>query len=594
MRRLLVERPELAAPGQDVLEHEIDVEADLAARAHVRRDLEGQADRLALDQRGRAARGAGQAGRAADERDDLAAGEQRLHVIGGGDVRRGQDLDLVALGQGLEQHGERRDAGAEQLGDAGQRQADDAAQEAVHAGARLAGRSEVDERRQLRMAQRAQPQPVAGEMSGMPGRANRARPAGSDLDDERLDEDLRPRGVELAQDLLQRQVVAVRAEHQQRVAERVGGDAHVSLDGDRVVRRRRRGRRCGRPAVPTGSPARVLLSRPRPARAGPGRGTLPEQRAQRLGHLLGARVLEEVDVHPPAPRALDVDVEPLDQGARPLVGRATGQQDERVRALVGHDAGRRLGGRSTGRLASRGRPGAPRRTRSRRRRRRRPGRVGRSGSDVRRFEKRAQGLDQLGRRGVANRQEIQALVGPGPVNLVEHLAHRRDVAAVVGHHDDAGPWQIHDLAGGRGERGERLRQVATGHLRRPEDDAHQLFASRRPRGRAEQRQRLPLGCRRLHDLEEVTSRHHGQVQALQGDEEEAPGLARLHRPRRHHRHRELPRRHRPGEDEVLAGEAHRPPGQLLQLHPGPQAHGHRPARLPAPVERVVLARDRLG
>ncbi len=277
-------------------------------------------------------------------------------------------------------------------------------------------------------------------------------------------------------------------------------------------------------------------------------------------------------MHPPAPRALDVDVEPLDQGARPLVGRATGQQDERVRALVGHDAGRRLGGRSTGRLASRGRPGAPRRTRSRRRRRRRPGRVGRSGSDVRRFEKRAQGLDQLGRRGVANRQEIQALVGPGPVDLVEHLAHRRDVAAVVGHHDDAGPWQIHDLAGGRGERGERLRQVATGHLRRPEDDAHQLLASRRPRGRAEQRQRLPLGCRRLHDLEEVTSRHHGQVQALQGDEEEAPGLARLHRPRRHHRHRELPRRHRPGEDEVLAGEAHRPPGQLLQLHPGPQAH----------------------
>jgi hypothetical protein len=227
-------RAELRVLVADVLDLLLDLEPHHVAGVDDRRDLHRQLDVLALDrQLAEARRPALDLAEAAEVdaalvRDVLADGDLGLLVVGGQDVRARQHVDVGRLGQRLEQHRVRRDAGAEQLLALRQDRADQAADEAGGRGqGRQLQRLEVA---RLHAAEQQAVLVAAQRQAAVEAGAEVEAAADVELEDDRLDEHLAARHVELAHDVLQRLEVAAARQHDQRVGRRVVGDAHLALE----------------------------------------------------------------------------------------------------------------------------------------------------------------------------------------------------------------------------------------------------------------------------------------------------------------------------------------------------------------------------
>ena len=138
------------------------------------------------------------------------------------------------------------------------------------------------------------------------------------LDDGRLDQHLRAPDVELTDDLDDLRVLAVAGGDDQRVAGRIGGDAGLDLQAAR-----RGDAACGRRAARAAGLGRLPL--------------LLEHALDRLDDVVGAHVLESVDVDVPA--RCDLHVEHVDPGLDPIHVLLTAGEQERVGAGLGDDAG---------------------------------------------------------------------------------------------------------------------------------------------------------------------------------------------------------------------------------------------------------------
>jgi hypothetical protein len=284
---------------------------------------------------------------------------------------------------------------------------------------------------------------VADRGAGVPARADVEAVGDVDLEDDRLDEDLAARDVELADHVAQGEEVAARGDHHQGVGRGVVGDADLALEGGALERTAAGG---GRARRRRGGPA---LLRVAPRRL----GGAADRGVEGGRQLLGVGVLELIDVDRAGALAVERDVEPLHQRADPQVAGLAGHHDERVGPLVGHDlrrqrrldvglAGgrrrrpRRIGGRRLGATTAGGRRGRTRRRGA-----------GLQAEDV------VERGDQLLGLGVDDLDRVDLLVRRRLIDLArqrDHVAHvRREVGddqdAALADRLDVTRRRLHDL-----------------------------------------------------------------------------------------------------------------------------------------------------
>ena len=270
----------------------------------------------------------------------------------------------------------------------------------------------------------------------------------------------------------------------------------------------------------------------------------------------------------------DLDVEALDQALDPEVAGLGRDQDQRVRALVGQDL-RRHRGRDRGGVERDLTLAAVEVTHA-------------SVAALPDPEDLGQLLLQRHRVGVLDLDRVDALAGARLIELLGERDHVADVGAVVGDDDDAGAGDRLDGADRRLHHRERVGQLLGRDVLRAQDEADDVVGVG-GRALAEDRHRLALGVAGLDHAEDVALGHHRQAHRRQADQEQAVGLLGAHLVGRDDR--ELLRALEDARlvDEVLAGEAHRPAQQVLELGLGLEGDRDRAAGLAAAVELSVLA-----
>jgi hypothetical protein len=487
-------------------------------------------------------------------------------------VRRGEDVGVVLGGERLEQNSVRRNARAEQGLRVRERRADQAADEAGRCGERL----DIERAQRRRLHASEHEVTVVERHAAVRAGTDRQVLREVDLEDQRLDEDLAARLIEALDDVLDRHVVAAARHHDQRVRRLVADHADLTLErgaevADRARRRRRRVRLPA--ALRTGGTTTTRLR------------ALPHRRVQRRGELLGERVLERVDADRRSTLGVEGDIEALDQRLDAVVTGLARHDDQRVRAVIDEDL-RRHGARDV--VATRRRLPRVRIARVR------GGALAlrlRTGGTRTRGD--AEDLVELRRElrgiGVLHGDRVDAVAAARDIDRLREGHHVPHLARVVG--DDQHRAGGLDVAGRRADRIEGAAQGLDLRVRRPQDVPDHLVLVRR-RAVLVDRDRLALRGLALDDPQHVALRHHREAHRRQRDEEHVVRLGGAHLVRRHHRDLLAGRDDARIEDEVLAGEAHRPRDEILQLGLGLERDGDLPRALLARIQRLVLGRRR--
>ena len=317
--------------------------------------------------------------------------------------------------------------------------------------------------------------------------AERVRALQLEVHDDRLDEHLPARLIEAIDDGPQRSVVTQRRRDDDRVRGLVGRDLHAALEDARGLRG---GRRSSLTTTTTAALGR------RRVRAGDDVG-------EGLGELGGVRVLQRQDVDLALAGLRDVDA--FDQLEDAQVRALGGDDDERVRAIVGHDL-RDVQIADGGRDRRAGAAGLARRGRA----------AGGSTLDV---EQLVDALLDVARGRVVHRLDEDLIAARADVDLLEDLHHPADVRAGVGEDDHVRGAVDGDVGLLGLELPEHVRRVVGADVAEAVHAGDEAILVRRALRCAVDGRALVRDLVRLDDLEEATVRNDGEPVRLEDGEE---------------------------------------------------------------------------